>query len=297
MTLRKKIGASPELSGCIETGRSADLYSPGEPAWVPPEGHMGNMFTRPDKCPFCDADLVSRDDDLVCTNKDCRSGIGRRVAKFVSVGGMGIPGMTDKVVDQLLVAGKLDTVEDLYRLKVSDYIEACHVTHTDAYVLYRSVERSKLKPLHMLLDALGIDGVDREDTPLLAACVYEAGGLSAMSEDNAKFFSRFGAAASERELPARVRDAFAGFAGKYSECLGNLARLGVAQIAMPVLDAHEREVARSVPVYCSKDVAKPAKKKRFNYGTMKNSEDKKKPRRMKRRKPRKKPGEDDEPSG
>jgi len=301
LRMRKRLGELPELSECLDTGRTIDKYSESkgiEP--VQRDDAETEWFSRPSVCPYCGCNLGYRigdgdeaTEDWICHNPECKSQVGVKLMRFVSVGGMGIPGMTERIVDQLLVAGKIESVVDLYTLKVSDFVEACHLTHTDAYVLYRSIDRSRMKPLHMLLDGLGIEGIGREDTPLLAVCVSDAGGLSALATDVAKFFSEFGVSAAYRGLGSGIMRSFADYAGKNIEYLGRLAAMGVAQLAMPVLDQKDKEFAKSVPVYGDKDAVKPPKKKRFNYGTMKNSEDNKKPRRMKRRKPRKKPGESD----
>ena len=281
ITLRKRIGSTPELYGCVDTGRTADMYREGD-QWVPPEGHPGVMFPRPETCPFCGGRLFHYRDDMVCENAGCRSKVGCRLAKFVSVGGMGIPGLTGKVVDQLLVSGKVVKVEDLYSLQVADFIEACHVTHTDAYVLYKSVERSKLKPMHMLLDGLGIDGVGREDTPLLATCISEAGGMTRMISDESGFLHEFGKTGGEHGIDRDKILAFIKYSRENRETLEKFVELGVAQVAMPV--SNEPKV-----VTADKN-SNPPKKKRFNYGHMERPKDIPPRRKMRRRK---KPGGND----
>ena len=272
VTLKKRIGCAPELYGCVDTGRNSDSYTGGA-RWVPPEGHGRTMFTTPALCPFCGDRVVSDREDIVCVNPDCRSKVGSRVARFVSVGGMAIPGMTERVVDQLLVAGKLERVEDLYSLKVADFIDACHVTHTDAYVLFKSVERSKLKPLHMLLDGMGIPGIGREETPVLAECISAAGGLSKLVSDMDGFYAGFIREAESRSVSGNAVASFVKFSRNNIESIGRFVELGVAQVAIPV--------GGDRPVESKK---MPVNKKRFNYGSMQFPTETPKRRKMRRRK-------------
>lgn len=268
VTLRKEMGKSPELFSCMETGRTAGSYSPLHGKWVPPVNHALELFVRPETCPYCGRELVLRVDSsghesIACVNAECKTQVGDRVVRFVTVGGMGIPGITVGVVEQLLMEGKLETVESLYTLTVKDFMDACHVSYTDAYVLMKSVERSKLKPMHMLLDAMGIPGISREITPALAACITDAGGMGALVDDDpgvtARAVSRFTARSIRVGLPAKAVKQVIDYMVAHRDMVLAFVRMGVAQKSVPLVV--EDKPKRS------------------------------KGRKMKRRKPRKKPGE------
>lgn len=268
VTLRKEMGKSPELASCRETGRHAGAYSPLYSKWDPPEGHSLELFSRPETCPFCGKGLVLRKGEhgvLACVNPECKTQVGDRLVRFVTVGGMGIPGITEAVVEQLLMEGKLDTVEGLYGLTVKDFMDACHVSYTDAYVMMKSVERSKLKPMHMLLDAMGIPGIGREASPLLAACIAGSGGMGALVDDNpvtlAKSVAKFTSKAVRAGFSGKAAQGVVDYFFKYREMVRKFVELGVAQEAAPVEWKEKQKRTRG--------------------------------RRMKRRKPRKKPGEAD----
>jgi DNA ligase (NAD+) len=225
------------------------------------------LFNRPETCPFCGKALVIRKAEhevLACVNPECKTQIGDRLVRFVTVGGMGIPGITENVVEQLLLEGKLDTVEGLYSLTVKDFMDACHVSYTDAYVLMKSVERSKLKPMHMLLDAMGIPGISREVTPILAACIAGSGGMGALVDSDplkmAKAVAKFTARAVKAGFTGKAAQGVVDYFFKYREMVLKLVELGVAQEATPVEWKEKPKRTRG--------------------------------KRMKRRKPRKKPGAD-----
>ena len=241
VTLSKEMGKSPELASCADTGRRAVAYSPLHGCWHPPEGKACEMFRRPECCPYCGMVLVSRyepHETIACVNPECKTQIGDRLVRFVTVGGMGIPGVTEAVVEQLLMEGKLDTVEGLYSLTVKDFMDACHISHTDAYVLVKSVERSKLKPLHMLLDAMGIPGISRESTPMLAACMARAGGMGALVDPDpgraARAAARMSSSAARAGFTGKAVQCVLDFLFKHREMVSRLVELGVAQEAAPV---------------------------------------------------------------
>ena len=234
--LRKRMGMPPELSGCSETGRHVDGYVVGD-------------YERPVSCPFCEGDLVySVDESLACRNADCKSQLGDRLVRFVTVGGMGIPGITEKVVEELLVAGKVDSLDGLYGLKTQDFMEACRVSYTDGYMMMRMVERSKLKPLHMLLDGLGIDGVSREMTPRVAWCIAGSGGLKAMlSEDQSEAsgaVAKFGSKCAKMGVGSFAVQSVVSFLAKNRDMMRRFVELGVAQTPVPVIEKKKRTVGK-----------------------------------------------------
>ena len=229
LKMRKRMGSTPELTECLDTGKSADTYGIG-----PSGAIVDGTFRRPENCPFCGSHLFcSGNETLVCANPECKTKVGDRIVRFVTVGGMGIPGITETVVEQLLVGGKIDSIEGLYGLDVGDFMEACHVTHTDAYMMVKLVARSKLKPLHMLLDGLAIWGIGRDITPALAWCIGECGGMRKMvsDEDNAvnRFFRELTKKCARQGISGSKVEALREFAGKNRGMLRKLVDMEVAQ--------------------------------------------------------------------
>ena len=234
VTLRKELGKDPQLFSCIDTGRSTDTYSHAAEPWLPPEGRHVELFSEPDSCPFCSSPLMRRfsgeHPEVVCPNRECRAHAGEDLRKFVSVGGMAIPGITDGIVSLLAMSGKIHSVVDLYELDMEDFMEACHVNRTDAYMLVKMVERSKLKPMHMLLDAMCIPGISREDTPALARCLAGAGGMARVASDR-KAAGKFLRLAREADVGEAKAAAVVSALSKKAKAVARLAELGVAQVA------------------------------------------------------------------
>lgn len=244
VALRKEMGKSPELAACMDTGRRTRAYSPLFGKWVPPEGHSLEIFVRPEACPYCGHALVHREcpgghELLACVNSECKTQIGDRVLRFVKVGGMGIPGITEEVVEQLLMEGKLDTVESLYSLTVKDFMDACHVSYTDAYLMVKSVERSKIKPMHMLVDAMGIPGITREISPVVAACITWAGGMGSLVSDDPETVARSVTRLTTRALKVGLSETavkqVVDYFFKNRTMVRKFVELGVAQVSVPLV--------------------------------------------------------------
>lgn len=236
VTLEKTLGNKPQLAYCHNTDRHTRKYEPSHDNgtnW----GGRPDIYLRPGKCPFCSGPLVANGGHLSCKDTECRAGLADRLAHFVSVEGMAIPGFTPDIVEELVLHGKIHSLDGLYTLGIADFMDACHTSYTDAYVLLKSIERSKLKPLHMLLDGLGIPGLSRDDSPLVASCIADAGGLSAMSGDdsakNAKALARFGTLAARCGLSVAVVQSVAEYIVAKSAKVTALVKLGVAQVATP----------------------------------------------------------------
>ena len=238
VTLRKRMGMPPELAGCADTGMHVDGYVAGD-------------YERPTACPFCGGELLySVDESLACRNADCKSQLGDRLVRFVTVGGMGIPGITEKVVEELLVAGKVDSLDGLYGLGTKDFMEACRVSYTDGYMMMRMVERSKLKPLHMLLDGLGIDGVSREVTPRVAWCIAGSGGLKAMLSDDqgeaSGAVAKFGSKCAKMGVGSFAVQSVVAFLAKNRDMMRRFVELGVAQTPVPVIEKKKRTAGKKM---------------------------------------------------
>jgi DNA ligase (NAD+) len=118
-------------------------------------------FVPPLNCPEC-GELVENlpgEVDWFCVNASCPEQLVRNVEHFVSRGVMDIVGLGIKIVEQLIAAGLVRDVADLYRLKREDLLALEGFAEKKADNLLESIEASKARPLSRLITALGIRGV------------------------------------------------------------------------------------------------------------------------------------------
>ncbi|MFM8232342.1 MAG: NAD-dependent DNA ligase LigA, partial [Chthoniobacterales bacterium] len=79
-------------------------------------------FKMPEKCPPCGS-KVFRDPELTavrCLNPDCPSQIRRRLEHFGARGAIDIEGLGEAMVDQLVSAGLVEKLPDIYALKAGE---------------------------------------------------------------------------------------------------------------------------------------------------------------------------------
>ena len=116
------------------------------------------QFKMPDKCPSC-ASKVFRDPELTavrCVNPDCPAQIRRRLEHFGARGAMDVEGFGEAMVDQLVSAGLVQKLPDIYALEADQVAALERMGEKSTANLLGAIEGSKGQPLWRLLFGLGI---------------------------------------------------------------------------------------------------------------------------------------------
>ncbi len=118
-------------------------------------------YTPPETCPACDQPVEHLAEEVAwyCVNAACPAQLIRNVEHFVSRGAMDIVGLGIKIVEQLIGAGLVHDVADLYTLTKEQLLELEGFAGKKADNLLAAVAASKERPLSRLIGALGIRGV------------------------------------------------------------------------------------------------------------------------------------------
>lgn len=115
-------------------------------------------FAFPKKCPICDTKLV-RDEGGVyirCPNFACPAQVKERLRYFASRNAMDIEGLGDKLVEQLVTAGLVQSYGDLYRLQADEVAELERMGRKSSENLIEGIANSRTRGLARLLNALSI---------------------------------------------------------------------------------------------------------------------------------------------
>jgi DNA ligase (NAD+) len=115
-------------------------------------------FKMPEKCPSCGS-KVFRDPELTavrCINPDCPAQIRRRIEHFAARGAMDIEGLGEAMVDQLVTAGLVAALPDVYALEAGEVAALERMGEKSTANLLAAIEVSKDQPLWRLLFGLGI---------------------------------------------------------------------------------------------------------------------------------------------
>ena len=138
----------------------------------------------PKKCPFCDTPTIQRAGEVAiyCPNRDCPGRLDRAVQFFVSKGAMDIDGLGDKIASQLIEAGLIEDVADIYSITRDQLLELEGFAEKKADKLLASIEASKSRPLDRLIAALGIPHVGSVAAEALA---HQFGSIDAFMQADA----------------------------------------------------------------------------------------------------------------
>ncbi len=165
--------------------RRKDLYI-GDTVWVRRAGDVipevlgpilslrpqhARPFVMPSRCPACGGPVERLEGEAV---RRCLSGLSCRAQQreallhFVGRRAMDIEGLGEKRIDQLMMAGLVQKVSDLYRLKASDLLGLERAGEKSVQNLLDQIEQSRQTSLSRLIYALGIRHVGEQTARDLA---------------------------------------------------------------------------------------------------------------------------------
>jgi len=137
-------------------------------------GRRPPRWRFPETCPACGAPLVRLEGeaDTYCLNLDCPQQRVQRVAHFAGRSAMDIEGLGEQRVIQLIQAGLVSDVADLYELEAEPLVDLEGMGELSAANLIAAIDASRARPLSRLLVGLGI----RHAGPTVARTVAGAMG-------------------------------------------------------------------------------------------------------------------------
>lgn len=118
-------------------------------------------YEPPDKCPSCGTDLnrLTNEVAIYCANTACPDQIVRNLEHFVSRATLEVDGFGKGLAKQLVEAGLVTDVADIFSLDKNSLMELEGFAHKKVNALLDAIAESKKKPLNRLVEALGIRGV------------------------------------------------------------------------------------------------------------------------------------------
>ncbi|QDU90570.1 DNA ligase [Pirellulimonas nuda] len=127
-------------------------------------------FVFPTHCPSCGAALVKDEGGVYirCPNPNCPAQFAERLYYFASRSAMDIEGLGEKLVAQLIGAGLVARLGDVYRLTREQLVELERVGEKSAENLIAAIEGSKSRGLARVLNGLSIRHVGARVATALA---------------------------------------------------------------------------------------------------------------------------------
>jgi DNA ligase (NAD+) len=159
----------PQVVGPVEAVRTGD-----EAPW-----------SMPETCPACGEPITRLDGeaDYYCVSAACPAQTIRLVEHYASRGAMDITGLGEKLAVQLVEAGLVRALEDLYRLDADRLLALDGFKEKKVENLLSGIEASKHRPLRALLFGLGIRFVGATVAELLVRHHPSLGALAAATQE------------------------------------------------------------------------------------------------------------------
>ncbi len=155
-------------------------------------------YEMPSLCPSC-GEPVFKDDEAAmrCTNTLCPAQLEQNLIHFASKGAMGIDGMGEAVVKQLVGMEIISDAADIYKLTVDDLKDLPRFGQKSAEKLIESISRSKKAGLARLIYALGIRNVGEKASSVLATKFGDIEVLFTLNENDIASIEDFGGITAE----------------------------------------------------------------------------------------------------
>ena len=128
-------------------------------------------FPFPETCPVCDSVLVKDPDGVYirCLNEKCEKKLIEQIKYFATRDAMDIEGLGDKVVEQLVSSGLVNSFGDLYRLSAEQLTGLDRMGTKSAVKILSAIETSKSRGLRRLLNGLSIRHVGKTVSQTIAS--------------------------------------------------------------------------------------------------------------------------------
>ena len=142
----------------LKAGDKIEIIRSGEviPKFLSVIEYSNNDFSKPDNCPSCKSKLFEEDIRLYCKNNLCPAKNKEVILNFIKK--IGIDDLSSKRLDELIEKGLVREIEDLYSLKVDDFLKLDKFKEKLANKLYEAIQKSKDVTLKQFMASLGISG-------------------------------------------------------------------------------------------------------------------------------------------
>jgi len=140
----------------------------------------------PERCPVCDSAVERPEGEAVARCSGgliCAAQRKESLRHFASRRAMDIDGLGEKIIEQLVEAGKVESPDDLYRLTTEELAELERMGEKSAENLVAALEKSRNTTLDRFLYALGIREVGEATAANLAQYFGDLEALMAADQE------------------------------------------------------------------------------------------------------------------
>ncbi|MEO0097493.1 MAG: NAD-dependent DNA ligase LigA [candidate division WOR-3 bacterium] len=158
-------------------------------------------FKMPETCPVCGGKVVREAEEVAyrCINASCPAQIKRRIIHFASRQAMDIEGLGEKWVEIFVDKGFIKDFSDIYKLKFkkNEILKLERMGEKSTENLLAGIEKSKNRPFHRVLYALGIRHIGLGTAQILANAFNNIDELMKASKERLSSISGIGPIVAE----------------------------------------------------------------------------------------------------
>jgi DNA ligase (NAD+) len=142
----------------LKVGDRIEIIRSGEviPKFLSVVESSKNKFQIPETCPSCQSKIEIEDIRLFCRNDKCPGKNKEIILNFIQK--IGIEDLSDKRLEELMSAGFVKSIPDIYKLREEDLLKIEKVKEKLSTKLLDSIAKTKNIDLPTFLSALGIAG-------------------------------------------------------------------------------------------------------------------------------------------
>lgn len=157
------------------------------------------VFKMPTHCPSCNAPVFRETGEAVihCTNAECPAQLLRHLIHFTSRDAMDIEGLGPAMLEQLLNAGLISDIADIYKLDYDAVLNLERTGEKTVSNLKNAIENSKSNDLSKLITALGIRHIGSGASKLLCDKYKNIDEIMTASREDLEAISGFGSVLAE----------------------------------------------------------------------------------------------------
>jgi DNA ligase (NAD+) len=152
-------------------------------------------FQMPSHCPICHGAIVHEEGEVAyfCVNVNCPARMRESIRHFASKAALDIDGLGDKLVAQLIEAGLVKELDDIFRLNHQQLAGLERMADKSARNVLESIERSRHTTLDRMINGIGIRHVGEHTARQLALRFKAIEALINASEDDLRAVRDIGA--------------------------------------------------------------------------------------------------------
>lgn len=150
-----------------------------------PASPRAREFVMPAKCPECGAAVVHEEGEAgyFCVNANCPARMRESIRHFASKGCLDIEGLGDKLVAQLVEAGLVHELDDIFHLTKAQLAGLERMADKSAQNVLDAISAARKTTLERVINGLGIRHVGEHTARQLALRFKSLEALSAASEE------------------------------------------------------------------------------------------------------------------